>query len=142
MVKLRLLPLIFLGLSLCACGGTDQELIEKRISATKAFDTAQEAFKAKNFTVAQENYLVCLEGGLYPALQEDCRLKLAVCRAATGNAEQALIELEELETMVSLSPQLLAARSYILQKLGRKREAQVAWTKARKKDKYVVRFED
>ena len=133
------------SLALCAlgCGGSTQDAVNVRLSAKESYEAAEEAFEAKDFSLAEKKYANALEGGgLYPDLIETAWVMRAISRAELGDVDQALNDLNELEHHAMQLDIVYAAQSFVLAKKGDSRGASVAWNKARRINRAVKKFSD
>jgi predicted negative regulator of RcsB-dependent stress response len=122
------------------CGGVDEGLVDLRKQASTAFDSAQQAFANKDFVKAKEQYALALQGGLYADFIEPAKVRLAVSTAASGDVENALKSLSEMEQGAENKAEVLAAKSYILAKQGKTAESQAAWAQAVRYNASVKKF--
>ena len=84
-----------------------------------------------------------MEGGwLNIDVSVDAHLNRAVACAALERFDDARADLDAAERISPSSARIYAARSYLLNKLGRKKAAQAAWIKAKRINPAVEPFKD
>jgi tetratricopeptide (TPR) repeat protein len=122
------------------CGGGTTLQENKRQSAAQAYEKADQAFKAQNFSEAKVAYDECLNGGLPADLVGPARVRRAICLAESGDSTAANEEIKALEAAAPNLDEVFAAKSYILAKQGKTAESQAAWAQAVRYNRSVQKF--
>ena len=137
-----LILLVFASVSLSGCSNPYAEMADARELASTLYRDAEEAFQRRDFSVADEKYKTAVEtGALYLDLRVSATIKRAVCVGVAGDLESAQGMLTELEEKAGVESDLFySARSFLYGKQGKKREANMAWRKARRLNRNVIKF--
>ncbi|MEM9351773.1 MAG: hypothetical protein AAGA92_02055 [Planctomycetota bacterium] len=137
-----LISWICMAALLPGCGGTPADVVSNREASAKACEEAEQAFKKGDFQTAKSKFEAAFEiGNLQLDLYAEALVKHAVCMAGVGEVEQAARKLDELEQQPIPEDLILSARSFVLEKQGKKRDAKLAWSRARKINRMVPKFD-
>jgi len=129
-----------LCLLLVGCGESEKEY--SRESAIALFSEGKEALEQGDYPTAQSKLTEAVEmGWLNPDFTGKAMVLITVAVAAQGNYDEAHSKLDELEKEPIPADIVLSARSYVLQKQGKKRQAKLAWNKARRINRSVPKFD-
>lgn len=121
--------------------GPSADVIEGRQAAEAALTAGNQAFEAGNFDAALAELSKAVESGFLNAdLYSGGAVKLAVVQAAKGDFAAADALLDDLERGAPNMDEVLAARSFVLRKLGKRNEAKAAWVEARRINPAVKEF--
>lgn len=124
-------------------GGTSEALVESREAAQRAYGEALEKVAQKDFAGAKPLLDQAIEAKVLRGdVLAEAYVNRAVCSAATGDFAAAHADLDEMEKGAPNLDEIFAARSYVLQKQGKTREAKQAWTQARRFNRYVKKYSD
>mgnify|MGYP002626071968 CR=1 FL=1 len=128
--------------AIAGCGsGSSSEVIASRESAQKAYDQAMGAMEQKNYPVAKPLFDQAIDSGyLYLDLLTSAYINRAVCSAAAGEFAAAHADLDAMKDAPVSGDKLLAARSFVLEKQGKSREARAAWSQARRINRFVQKY--
>lgn len=140
MNTIRFALLFSIGSCVLGCGGSSPSREGVRKSAKDAFNAAETAFDAKDFSTAEKEYAAALGGGLYIDLIDTARVKQAVSRAELGDLDQAMADLVEMERDAMEMDLVYSAQSYVLAKQGESGKSKAAWKKARRINRRVRTF--
>ncbi len=137
-------PTVLLCLPLCilwvGCGGAEKEY--SRESANALYSEGREALEQGDFPTAQSKLTEAVEmGWLNPDFTGRAMVLTTVAMAAQGNYEEAHAKLDELEKEPIPADLVLSARSFVLQKQGKNRQAKLAWSRARRINRSVRKFD-
>lgn len=137
--RLRLACLGFLVAAGCSAPGSENE--GARVNAYAANSEALQAFAAKDYATAEPLFAAAIEGGVInPDVYCQAVVRLAVCRGAAGQYDEALAELDKLGPAASNQDEIYAARAFILGKQGKAADARTALAKARQYNRTVQEF--
>jgi Tfp pilus assembly protein PilF len=130
-------------LAIVGCGSSPSKKLEDvRRSANQAFAEGLAAFEARDFPTAEQQFSVALSGG---GLDADryciATVKVALCKALTGNFDEATAALDGLGAGASNPDDVEIARSYIYKKQGKAAESRAALAKARKFNRAAKEFQ-
>ena len=135
---LLLLPAIWL----VGCGSSRQRE-QSREGANQAYRAGTAALGKRDYTNAVQQLTAAIEGGwLNIDVNVHAHVKRAIANAALDNYDAAYVDLDAAEQTSPYSDRVYAARSYVLTKQGRKKEAKAAWAKARRINRSVEKFKD
>ena len=128
--------------AVAGCGsGTSSEVIASRETAQQVYDHAMEAMEQKNYAVAKPLFDQAIDSGhLYLDLLTSAHINRAVCSAAAGDFAAAHADLDAMKDAPVSGDQLLAARSFVLEKEGKNREARAAWSQAQRINPNVTKY--
>lgn len=122
------------------CGGSTGDS-GSRQTAAQAAETARQEFDQRNYAAAAEHFTQAIDaGGLNSDLYVDAVLRRAVCYGAEGKFDEALADLSKIEQGAPNLDQLLAARAFVLKKMGKTVEANAAMAKARQINRTIKEF--
>ncbi len=131
-----------LVLSIAGCNSSSQ-LASNREVAYQAFSAADTAFESKQYQEAKDQFTQAIDsGGLIIDVYIDAVIKRAVCSATMDDFAAAHADLDKMEQGAPNLDEVLAARSYVLSKQGKKKAAKAAWTKAKRINRRVKSFEE
>ena len=133
-----------LALPIAGCGyGTSEDVIEQRQAAQKAYSEALQAIASKDYTAAKTLLDHAIDSGkLHLDVLSPAYVNRAICSAAAGDFAAAHADLDAMEQGAPNLDEIFAARSYVLEKQGKSKEAKAAWSKARRMNRYVKRTSD
>lgn len=118
-------------------GSTSGSDAVAREQSAKAFQQAEDALEQDDFARAKELFdLAIAEGHLSIDAIGVAYAGRAVCLAELGQFEEAHDDLDKMEQAPNQG-EILAARSYVLEKQGKKAEARAAWAKAKRFNRLV-----
>ena len=122
------------------CGGSSQ-VAQTRLSAQAAFSEGFDSFANKQYETARALLTEAIEsGGLYIELYGDAYAMRAVAAAALGDTQAANADLQRLKNAPVDASLVLAAEASVLLKLGKKKEAELAWRRAKRLNPRVKLF--
>ena len=119
------------------------KLAASRESAYQSCKEADAAFENQDYQVARDLFTQAIDSGsLNIDVYVSSMIKRAVCFAALGDIDGAHAELDKVEQGPSDMDLVYSARSYVFAKEGRKKEAKAAWSRARRINRGVHKFQD
>jgi Tfp pilus assembly protein PilF len=121
------------------CGGSGQA--EPRIGATAALEAGIQSLEGGDFQAAIESFEYALESGLLNADSTvECLIQRAIAQAAGGDLESALADLHRAEQGPSDLAKIFAVRSFVLEKQGKRAEANAAWVQAQRINRKIQKI--
>src|SRR5687768_3040007 len=117
----RLFPIA--AASIIGCSYPGEDSANTRRAASQAYNEATAALASRDYSLATSKFTAAIDlGGLNPDLYADACLKRAICHGASGKYDEALAELNQLESAGLDRDKIYAARSYVLAKQGKAAE--------------------
>lgn len=129
---------------MAGCGyGTDADVVQSRENAQQAYDEALQAFASQDFATAKSHLDTAIAtGDLYRDVLPTAYVMRAICSASAADFAAAHADLDAMVKGAPNLDEVFAARSYVLEKQGKTKEAKSAWAKARRINRYVRKFKD
>ena len=125
-----LLALVTLG-----CGGPGGNPADRE-AANRDYNEAVAALQSQDFQTAVDKFSRALETGYLNADRYvDASVQRAIGLAGLGDFDAAHAALDELEKDAQVIEVSYAARGFIFEKQGRKKQAAAAWKKARRSNR-------
>ena len=143
-LRIRLPPLLMLVcISLPGCSSAEDRGADERRASYASYQEALAAFQAKRYDAAEAIFTAAIDGGgLNFDILCEAHIKRAVCRAAAGQFDEALAELQEVEDHGGDLAAVEAARSFVFRRQRNEAGARAAWVKARRLNPNIEPYRD
>lgn len=133
------LILIF-GAAIAGCGSEGKRNLSRK-EAAQAYTDGTAAIESRDFATAVEKLTLALEGGWLGYVTSNAYIQRAIANAALGSYDAAHADLDLAEQGEGETAETLVARTYVLEKQGKQREAKLTWSKARRWNRRVKKLE-
>jgi len=115
----------------------------KRELAYRLVQEANAALEKHQYQEARAKFSQAIDtGGLNVDIYINATIQRAICAATLGDFEAAYADLDRMEQGAPNLDVVYAARSFVLAKQGKKKEAKAVWAKARRFNRKVKPFGD